>query len=244
MRAAHRDALGTSGRESDRLYRKDDLRAVLLSMAGQDLRQPIEVLQSTYEMLDLHLEGGSGRTQLARGLRAILRLSKQLDHLVDAMQLHEQTSDIVLAPVPIQPVVVAVIEDFLELAVSRSIEVRSCPTSAVVISNEVVLQGIVRNLIHNAIKYTPSGRRVLIGCRRRRDEVCIDICDTGPGMSPEQIPRAFEAFNRLDTSSSDGLGLGLYVVRRAAALLSHRIEVHSRLGRGSRFSIVAPVPFN
>jgi signal transduction histidine kinase len=67
----------------------------------------------------------------------------------------------------------------------------------------------------------------------------IDIYDTGIGMSADELPRIFEAFQRLDSSRSDGLGLGLFIVRRAVELLGHRIEVSSTVGRGSRFSVLA-----
>jgi signal transduction histidine kinase len=66
----------------------------------------------------------------------------------------------------------------------------------------------------------------------------IDIYDTGIGMSADQLPRAFEAFQRLDSTRSSG-GLGLFVVKRAVELLGHRIEVSSAVGRGSRFSVLA-----
>jgi two-component system, OmpR family, phosphate regulon sensor histidine kinase PhoR len=90
----------------------------------------------------------------------------------------------------------------------------------------------------NAIKYTDSGR-VLLSCRQRGTDMRIDIYDTGIGVSADQVPRAFEAFQRLDSTKSSGLGLGLFVVKRAVELLGHRIEVSSRVGRGSRFSVLA-----
>jgi two-component system phosphate regulon sensor histidine kinase PhoR len=96
----------------------------------------------------------------------------------------------------------------------------------------------VRNLVRNAIKYTDSGR-VLLCCRRRGTDMRIDIYDTGIGISADQVSRAFEAFQRLDTNRSSGLGLGLFVVKRAVELLGHRVEVRSAIGRGSRFSVLA-----
>jgi signal transduction histidine kinase len=70
--------------------------------------------------------------------------------------------------------------------------------------------------------------------------VRIDVYDTGIGIAPEQLSRIFDAFERLDSARCDGLGIGLFVVRRALELLGHRIEVKSAVARGSRFSIVAP----
>jgi two-component system phosphate regulon sensor histidine kinase PhoR len=105
-------------------------------------------------------------------------------------------------------------------------------------SHAALLDGIVRNLVRNAVKYTMPGGRILIGCRRQGADLRIDIYDTGVGMAPEHLPKIFEAFQRLDSTGADGLGIGLFVVRRAVTALGHRIEVSSMLSRGSRFSII------
>src|ERR1700731_2597883 len=126
----------------------------------------------------------------------------------------------------------------VELARQKGLELRVRPTRAIVMSNAVLLDCIVRNLVRNAIKYTDAGH-VLLSCRRHGTDMRIDVYDTGIGMSVDQLPRIFEAFQRLDSTNSNGLGLGLFVVRRAIELLRHRIEVSSTVGRGSRFSVLA-----
>ena len=93
--------------------------------------------------------------------------------------------------------------------------------------------------MRNAAKYPEPGGCILVGCRRVRDGTRIDVYDTGVGIAPEYLPRIFDAFQRVDSTRADGLGIGLFVVRRAAQLLGHRIEVGSALGRGSRFSVIA-----
>jgi len=82
--------------------------------------------------------------------------------------------------------------------------------------------------------------RHLIGCRRSGSEVRIDVYDSGIGIAPEQLHRIFEAFERIDSARCEGLGIGLFVVRRAVGLLDHRIEISSAVSQGSRFSIFAP----
>jgi two-component system phosphate regulon sensor histidine kinase PhoR len=109
----------------------------------------------------------------------------------------------------------------------------------VVMSNALLLDAIVQNLVRNAIQYTPALGGVLLACRRRGENVRIDIYDTGVGISAHQLPQMFQAFQRLDSTKPDGLGLGLFIVRRAVQLLGHRIEVSSTVSRGSRFSVLA-----
>lgn len=110
-------------------------------------------------------------------------------------------------------------------------------------SHPILLSGILRNLLRNAIDYTPFGGRVTVGCRRRGSELRIDVRDTGVGIRPEALERIFEAFERSDDTRPDGLGLGLglFIVKRAAGLLGHRLEIRSTPGRGSCFTVVARV---
>jgi signal transduction histidine kinase len=207
-------------------------------MAAHDLRQPLQVIQSTYEWLSGRFDDDVERMRLQRGERAVSRLGEQLDRLAAALRLYEQTTSMKLSPVPLAPIFDGVRTENVELARQKGLELRVRPTRAIVVSNATLLDCIVRNLVRNAIKYTESGH-VLLSCRRLETDMRIDIYDTGIGMSADELPRIFEAFQRLDSSRSDGLGLGLFIVRRAVELLGHRIEVSSTVGCGSRFSVLA-----
>ena len=92
--------------------------------------------------------------------------------------------------------------------------------------------------MRNAIKYTNARTRpaFLPSARNRHAYRHLRHGDWHVGG---ELPQIFEAFQRLDSNRSDGLGLGLFIVRRAVELLGHRIEVSSRVGRGSRFSVLA-----
>jgi signal transduction histidine kinase len=220
------------------VQRAIDFQAALLAMVGHDLRQPLQVLHSTYEWLGANI-GGSARTRLQRGEGAIARITEQLDRLVGALRLYEQTRRIEVAPVAIGPLLKRVSAEHSEAAAEKGVELRVCRTGAVVMSNNLLLDGILHNLVRNAVKYTEPGGRILVGCRRSAADVRIDVYDSGIGMAPEQLPRIFDAFHRVDETHGDGVGIGLFVVRRAVGLLGHRIEVRSTVGRGSCFSVMA-----
>jgi two-component system, OmpR family, phosphate regulon sensor histidine kinase PhoR len=221
------------------LQRTSDFQAALLGMAGHDLRQPLQVIQSAYEWLGSRIGAASERKRLERGERAIARLTEQLDRLVGALRLYEHTRSLQVSPVELAPLLWKIGRENEDAAREKCVDVRICPTSTAVMSNSVLLDGILRNLVRNAVKYTKPGGRILLGCRRCGDNIRIDVYDTGIGMAPEQLPRIFEAFQRVDSTNTDGLGIGLFVVRRAIELLGHRIEVRSALSQGSRFSVYA-----
>ncbi|MCV9966741.1 HAMP domain-containing histidine kinase [Pararhizobium sp. BT-229] len=221
------------------LRRTSDFHAALLAMAGHDLRQPLQVIQTAYEWLGSRVAHTAEKVQFERGERAIGRLAEQLDRLIGALRLYEHSQRIELSLVPLGPLFWRIASENEHAAREKGVEMRFHTTRGVVVSNPVLLDGILRNLMRNAVKYTEPGGCVLIGCRRSGENVRIDVYDTGVGITPEHLPQIFEAFHRLDSTHADGLGIGLFVVRRAVELLGHRVEVHSRPGRGSRFSVFA-----
>ena len=104
------------------------------------------------------------------------------------------------------------------------------------------MRRLLQNLVSNAIKYTLSGR-VLVGCRRVAGAVRIEVWDTGLGIPLDQQRVVFEEFQRLDQGArvARGLGLGLSIVERLGRVLGHPIGLRSRPGRGSVFSVTAPL---
>jgi CheY-like chemotaxis protein len=109
-------------------------------------------------------------------------------------------------------------------------------------SDRRLLRRLLQNLVSNAIKYTPKGR-VLVGCRRRRRRLRIDVYDTGLGIPASKRRAIFQEFHRLDRGAkvARGLGLGLSIVERIARVLDHKIAVTSAVGRGSHFSVEVPL---
>jgi two-component system phosphate regulon sensor histidine kinase PhoR len=229
--------LGMAGRADPQ--QTTDFQAVLLAMAGHDLRQPLQVIQSSHDLLGIGVRTKSEQRLLQTGQHAINGLNGLLDQLLGAVRLYEHSKGAMLSPVALEPLFRQACHENAEGALQKGIDIRVCPTGASVMSNAVLLNGILRNLVSNAIKYTEPEGRILIGCRRSGQNVRIDVCDTGIGITEEKIARIFEAFTRLDSARCDGLGVGLFIVRRAIEVLGHRIDVSSVVSRGSRFSIFA-----
>jgi signal transduction histidine kinase len=217
----------------------NDLCAALLAIASHDLRQPLQVIMGAHDILAKILNSQVEQTQLARVESATSKLSDKLDQLVDALRLFDPSSGGHRETVQLGPIFEQAEAEFLEAARLRGIRLRIFPTCAAVSSNPVLVRGILRNLIRNAIDYTPSGGRVLVAARRRGATVRLEVRDNGVGIPVGELADVFRPFHRVDTTRSDGLGLGLFIVKCAAAFLGHGVQVHSVLGRGSRFVVVA-----
>ncbi len=132
--------------------------------------------------------------------------------------------------------------EFEVLAVEKGIELHFVSCDVWVRSDPQLLRRILQNFLSNAIHYTKRGRLIL-GCRRTKEGLRIEVWDTGPGIAPDAMDRIFGEFERLSpgvTSTDKGLGLGLTIAKRMADLLGHNIAVKSEPGEGSVFSVLVP----
>ena len=220
---------------------EQDFCATLLAMAGHDLRQPLQLITSAHDVLSAALQNDEQREELARAADATSRLARMLDEIIEALQLHEFSWNGRREAVSLGPLLQELAREFVWAARSKGVSLRISRSRAVVQSHPTLLRGILRNLLRNAIDYTPSGGRVVIACHLTGPELRIEVHDTGVGIRANALATIFGAFRRTDTSRPDGLGLGLFIVRRAAQLLGHRVEVRSVEGAGSRFMLVAPL---
>jgi two-component system sensor histidine kinase ResE len=102
----------------------------------------------------------------------------------------------------------------------------------------------LHNLLDNAVAHTPGSGVISVAARRQGKLVKVSVTDTGEGIPAEELPNIFERFYRVDksrTRATGGYGLGLIIAKRLVEAHGGRIEVHSKLGKGSRFSFTVPV---
>ena len=123
---------------------------------------------------------------------------------------------------------------FRDEAKSKGVDLRVVMSDVRVKTQPLALMRIVSNLVSNSVKYTGKGR-VLLGCRRREGRLCIEVHDTGPGMSDREISRLLRPYER--GSNAPGTGLGLPLVQELAERANLRFEISSHLGRGTRASV-------
>jgi signal transduction histidine kinase len=211
---------------------------MLLAMACHELRQPLQVIRSSHDILAEILRQGPKRKLLARAERATTQLAETISLLGEAMQLREKMGGGDQEAVRLAILIPEVAAEFREAATEKGLTLRVIAPDANVLSHRAFLRTMLRNLVRNAIDYTPRGGRVLIACRRRGPLIRIEVRDNGVGIRDAQLAGIFEAFRRIDVSRQDGLGLGLFIVKSAAGLLGHEVEARSSVGRGSCFTLV------
>jgi signal transduction histidine kinase len=211
-----------------------------MAVAGHDLKQPIQVAMLCLERaLD---EGVT--TEAARRLRFALDAMKRLDsELSDIARLSQASAFAPLRQViRIADVLSRIEHDWRMHAQLRQIDLDICRSDLLVTTDPDMLHTILRNIVGNALKYSANGSQVRVVCEVRGDILDVSVEDDGCGIDPAIIDRIFDAFERgHQTTQSDGLGLGLLIVRQTADMLHHRVSVYSGTSGGSRFSVELPL---
>jgi CheY-like chemotaxis protein len=162
--------------------------------------------------------------------------------LLDISKLDAGVVEPDLRAFAIAPMLQRICHEYAHEALEKGVSIVACKSSAIVVSDPVLLERILRNIVSNAIRYTDHGK-VLVGCRRGA-RLSIQIWDTGRGIASAQFERVFEEFYQIGNSERDrnkGLGLGLAIVRRLTILLNHPLKLKSQLGQGTAFTLSVPL---
>ena len=231
-------------RQRDLLERTNKSKSRFLAAASHDLRQPVAALMIFLEQLEFeqHLSV-KGKGVLEHAQQATSSMCSLLDSLLDISRLDGQAIRKSIRPFSIRKLFDEMEDEFRQLAEQKGLRLKFSVCSAVIESDRVLMGQILRNLVSNAIRYTPAGR-ILVGCRHRQGMLSIEVHDTGIGIAEDQLPKIFDEFYQVENSERDrqqGLGLGLSIVDRAARLLGHSLTLTSRLGIGSSFALTVPL---
>jgi signal transduction histidine kinase len=218
--------------------REDLLRAV-----SHDLRNPLQIVLLQAERIARLVPPDAEKPRRSADViaQAAKQMSVMIRDLVDAVRL--DAGRLQMAPEPLDLRRWA--PERLQLAagvldVSR-VAFDVAPDVPPVLADPHRLERVLTNLVGNALKYSPAGSPVRVVAARRAGMVEVKVVDRGVGIAPEDLPKMFQRFfrGRL-TAKSEGLGLGLYIVRRLVEAHGGRIRVESRPGEGSTFTFTLP----
>ena len=224
--------------------RASEEKTLFLAAASHDLRQPMQALAALIEILAGRPHDPDEMALVKRADRAMRSLSDLLNALLDFSQLDAGVIRPNLDNFPAQRLLEAMREEFEIEASEKELQftVQNCPCW--VRSDSALLARMLRNLVSNAVKYTPSGGQVTVVCHQKQGRIGLEVRDTGPGIRPEMHDAIFEEFRQIGNPEPDdrkGLGLGLSIVRKMAQLLDHQITLQSSPGAGSTFTIDVPL---
>lgn len=226
----------------DEAERANVAKSRFLAAASHDLRQPLHALGLFLSELDQQALDAHSRQITGRLIASAEAMEGLLDSLLDISRLDAG----VLAPeckvFDMHAKLEHIVASQANAAAARGLDLRlRCPPCWAV-SDPLLFERVIVNLVSNAIRYTPHGS-VLVACRRRGERLRVEVRDSGLGIAPDDQQIIFQEFVQLgnaERARDKGLGLGLAIVRRLIDLLGHRLALRSAPGRGSVFAVELP----
>ena len=222
--------------------RANQAKSRFFAAASHDLRQPLHALSLFVAALKARNHQTEAQTLIDNIEASTATMELLFNALLDISRLDAGTIEARPVHFSLQKMLDDLNKQFCALAAEKHLKLRFRPCDVTLFSDPLLLERILVNLVANAIRYTDDGG-VLVACQRRGRLVRLSVIDTGRGIAPEQQESVFHEFVQLHNAARDrnkGLGLGLAIVSRLGRLLGHRVELRSRPGHGSVFSIDVP----
>jgi two-component system OmpR family sensor kinase len=214
--------------------------------ASHELRTPLAVIRADVERAMADKPGSHDQAvALEEALQQVSRMTALVESLLTLARADEGRFDLVREPVAMEPLVREVVETAQILGEEAGITVTVPIVQAVTVHGDSErLRQLLLNLVTNAIKYTARGGHVELSLEARHDEAIVAVKDDGIGIAAADLPLIFDRFWRVDRVRSrtegGGSGLGLAICQWIAQAHDGRIDVTSRLGRGSTFTVILP----
>ena len=219
----------------------------LLGTVSHELRNPLNTLQASYEVLRQQASGANVSTVLDVVARQLGVMKRLLGDLLDATRLDVGTMNLDLQTLELQSALRSAVSLHENSARERGLTVEiAVPNVPIELEADPTrLEQILRNLLDNAIKYTPRGGHIWVTGTVEGDAAVVRVQDDGQGINAEALPRIFDMFTRgprAVDSGTEGLGIGLAVVNNLVRLHHGVVQVQSAgAGKGSEFTVRLPL---
>ncbi len=229
------------------LRRADQVRRDFVANVSHELRTPLTSIRGYVEaLLDDASTTGSTRQFLEVIGRQGARMERLVTDLLRLARLDARQETLDRTPCRLEPMLQGLATD-LEPAIAskqQHVAIVIAPNASVVDADPGKLYDVLRNLVENAVNYSPAGATIRLSSQRYADQVAIIVTDSGPGIPPEDLTRVFERFYRVDKSRArpGGTGLGLAIARHLVELHNGRIWAENRPAGGAQFTVLLPAP--
>lgn len=228
-----RDAAEAANRSKDKY----------LAAASHDLLQPLNAARLLISTLRERKLPEVEQVLVERTHQALEGAEDLLTDLLDISRLDQAAVKPDVALYRLDELLGPLVSEFQSVAAAAGLNLRAHMGDYAIRTDLRLVTRILRNFLSNACRYTEQGS-ILLGARKRGEHLRLEVWDTGRGIPADRLDSIFLEFNQLDVGRAadrKGVGLGLAIVERIAKILDYRIQVQSRPGRGSMFSIEVPI---
>jgi signal transduction histidine kinase/ActR/RegA family two-component response regulator len=214
--------------------------------ANHDLRQPLHSLGLFSSALLTRLKSTPDEAIAQNMVNCVDVLENSFSAMLDISKLDSGVVESKPQPLALSTVFRRLSASFAQQALSQGLDLRFRAGGKWAVTDPTLLERLLGNLIHNALKFTQSGGIVVVArtiYRSNGTQISVEVWDTGVGISNEELPYVFDEFRQGYNSDRDrakGLGIGLAIVNRLAILMRHKVQAQSRQGSGSVFKVLVP----
>ncbi|WP_031363049.1 hybrid sensor histidine kinase/response regulator [Caballeronia sordidicola] len=220
----------------------------LIAAISHDLRQPLTTLGFKLNYIERNIESTKLAEDISIAQRQVDAMEVMINGALDICRLESGTWNVEIQEVALPSLLHGIVVDMQPLAEAKGLKLSLHSRPYVVRTDRHALDRIVRNMVINAVRYTPSeqgGKRghVLVSCQRRGSCIKISVWDNGIGIPEGRQADIFKSYVQVDNPERNrekGFGLGLSIVQGLANLLGHKLDMDSTPGLGSRFSVTVP----
>ena len=208
-----------------------------LAAVSHDLMQPLNAARLFSSSL-AEVAKDPETIKLAHHIESALGAAEDLiGDLLDVSRLEAGKLQLNVHPFPVSDVLDTLSAEFGALARQQGIRFEVVNSKAVIVSDPKLLRRALQNFLTNAFRYNPGGK-VVLGVRRRQDQLQVEVWDNGPGIPEDKQAHIFDEFTRLERSGAEhGLGLGLAIARGISRVLDHKLSLRSWPGQGTVFGL-------
>jgi PAS domain S-box-containing protein len=240
--AVQRDEIAA---QHDELARLAEARSRFYTSMSHEIRTPINAILGYNDLLLAGVYGPLRQQQvhaLQRAQAAARHLRELVNDVLDLSKIESGKIEIVAEEIDLEDIVREVVATIQPVARDNGVDLDlTIAGHATLTSDPRRVRQILLNLLSNAVKFG-AGRPVHVRAGLRHPDLAfVEVRDHGPGIDAEQLERIFEEFVQLDSLAEGGTGLGLAISRRLATALGGRLDAYSRIGSGSRFSLLLPL---
>ena len=234
-------------RDTTREKELDRLKSQLLSTVSHELRTPLASIKgfaTTLLRQDVAWDDDTRREFLAIIDQESDRLSELIGNLLDMARVEAGTLRVEPEPTSLRPIVEETVRTYSVMTSQHQFQIEMPRRLPQVMADPRRVRQVLRNLLENAVKYSPAGGPITVTAEVRPDAVQIGVTDRGIGIQPEHLDRVFDRFCQVDSASTrkvGGSGLGLSICKAIVEAHKGRIWVDSRVGVGSSFYFTLPL---
>jgi len=249
LRYENEDLIKDLKKERDKAVSAHEAKSKFLASASHDLRQPLTAMGFFIAALKTRIRDKENLELLAKVNKTSQNLKSLLDGLLDLSKIEAGIFKPQREALSLARLFMDLKKEFSPAAENKDLIFKCFTSGWVIDSDHKMLRRILSNLLTNAIQYTGQGQytrqgKILLGCRKKGNNIRIEIHDTGVGIAEEFQEDVFTEYYQVSNPERDrkkGLGLGLSVVKGLCYLLDHKLEMRTNPGRGTSIYLTIPL---